>query len=50
MHFGLPPYDREHTLEEIAPLLNVTTREAIRKIQAKALKKMRHPSRALKLE
>ena len=35
----------EHTLEEIGEILHVT-RERIRQIEAKALRKMRHPARA----
>jgi RNA polymerase primary sigma factor len=38
----------EHTLEEVGRLFNVT-RERIRQIEAKALRKLRHPSRSLKL-
>ncbi len=45
MRFGLPPYDQEYTLEEIGRELRVT-RERIRQIEAKAIKKLRHPSRA----
>jgi len=45
MRFGLPPYDQEYTLEEIGRKLRVT-RERIRQIEAKAIKKLRHPSRA----
>lgn len=36
---------RTHTLEEVGQLFDVT-RERIRQIEAKALKKLRHPSRA----
>jgi len=45
MRFGLPPYDQEYTLEEIGQRLRVT-RERIRQIEARAIKKLRHPSRA----
>ena len=44
MHFGLDGED-EHTLEQIGKKMGVT-RERIRGIEAKALSKMRHPSRA----
>jgi RNA polymerase primary sigma factor len=44
MRFGLPPYEQEHTLEEIGRELKVT-RERIRQIEAKAIKKLRHPTR-----
>ncbi len=45
MRFGLPPYDQEHTLEEIGKKLDVT-RERIRQIEAKAIRKLRHPARS----
>ncbi|HXF06700.1 MAG TPA: RNA polymerase sigma factor RpoD [Blastocatellia bacterium] len=45
MRFGLPPYDQEYTLEEIGRRLKVT-RERIRQIEAKAIKKLRHPTRS----
>ena len=38
----------DHTLEEVGKLFNVT-RERIRQIETKALRKLRHPSRADKL-
>ena len=38
----------DHTLEEVGKLINVT-RERIRQIEAKALRKLRHPSRSKKL-
>ena len=38
-----------HTLEEVGKKFNVT-RERIRQIEAKALRKLRHPSRAKKLK
>ena len=47
---------KEHTLEEIAEVLlkadanSTYTRERIRQIEAKALRKMRHPSRSDKLK
>jgi RNA polymerase primary sigma factor len=39
----------EHTLEEVGRLHNVT-RERIRQIESKALRKLRHPTRAAKLK
>ncbi len=45
MRFGLSNEGEEHTLEEIGENFDVT-RERIRQIEAKALKKLRHPSRA----
>jgi RNA polymerase primary sigma factor len=48
MRFGIgEKYD--HTLEEVGQNFDVT-RERIRQIEAKALKKLRHPSRAKKLK
>jgi RNA polymerase primary sigma factor len=48
MRFGLGPDGVEHTLEEIGRYFAVT-RERIRQIEAKALRKLRHPTRAPKL-
>ena len=45
MRFGLSTEGEEHTLEEIGENFDVT-RERIRQIEAKALRKLRHPSRA----
>jgi RNA polymerase sigma factor (sigma-70 family) len=43
MRFGLGPNGSEHTLEEVGQHFAVT-RERIRQIEAKALRKLRHPS------
>lgn len=40
--------DRSHTLEEVGKQFNVT-RERIRQIEAKALRKLRHPNRSKRL-
>ncbi|WP_410518461.1 RNA polymerase sigma factor RpoD [Anaplasma phagocytophilum] len=48
MRFGIGKSGKDHTLEEVGRLFNVT-RERIRQIEAKALRKLRHPSRARKL-
>jgi RNA polymerase sigma factor (sigma-70 family) len=40
---------KDHTLEEVAKMFDVT-RERIRQIEAKALRKMRQPSRASRLQ
>ena len=48
MRFGVWD-DSEHTLEEIAQPFAVT-RERIRQIEAKALRKLRHPSRSRRLK
>jgi len=48
MRFGIGERD-EHTLEEVGQVFQVT-RERIRQIEAKALSKLRHPSRATTLE
>jgi RNA polymerase primary sigma factor len=47
MRFGIGGMS-EHTLEEVGKAFGVT-RERIRQIEAKALEKLRHPSRARKL-
>jgi RNA polymerase primary sigma factor len=47
MRFGLED-GSEHTLEEVGQSFDVT-RERIRQIEAKALRKLRHPSRSLQL-
>ncbi len=45
MRFGLNTGGEEHTLEEVGQNFTVT-RERIRQIEAKALRKLRHPSRS----
>jgi RNA polymerase primary sigma factor len=47
MRFGIS-MNTDHTLEEVGKQFDVT-RERIRQIEAKALRKLRHPSRAEKL-
>ena len=47
MRFGID-MNTDHTLEEVGKQFDVT-RERIRQIEAKALRKLRHPARAEKL-
>ena len=48
MRFGIGERS-DHTLEEVGQKFSVT-RERIRQIEAKALRKLRHPSRSKKLQ
>lgn len=48
MRFGIG-MNTDHTLEEVGQQFNVT-RERIRQIEAKALRKLKHPSRSKKLK
>ncbi len=48
MRFGLGKDCKEHTLEEIGCIFKVT-RERIRQVESKALRKLKHPCRARKL-
>ena len=47
LRFGLKD-GRTRTLEEVGRVFNIT-RERIRQIEAKALRKLRHPSRSKRL-
>jgi RNA polymerase primary sigma factor len=47
MRFGID-MDTDHTLEEIGMRFDVT-RERIRQIEAKGLRKLRHPTRSERL-
>ncbi len=49
LRFGFKTVDGEYTLEEVGSIFNVT-RERIRQIEAKALEKLRHPSRSEQLK
>lgn len=49
MRFALGDYSKEHTFEEISIELDVT-KERIRQIECKALRKLRHPDRAESLK
>ena len=48
MRFGIG-MNTDHTLEEVGQQFSVT-RERIRQIEAKALRKLKHPTRARKLK
>ena len=48
LRFGLDD-GRQRTLEEVGQQFNVT-RERIRQIEAKALRKLRHPNRSRRLK
>ena len=48
MRFGID-MNTDHTLEEVGKQFDVT-RERIRQIEAKALRKLRHPSRSEELQ
>ncbi len=45
MRLGAAEFDRQHTIREIADVLGLKTAERVRQIEAKALRKLRHPSR-----
>lgn len=48
MRYGLPPYEYPHNLDEVAKKLK-KTREHIRQIEAKATRKLKHPSKSKRL-
>ncbi len=45
MHYGLTPYKYAYTLDDISLKFD-TTREKIRNIEARAIRKLKHPSRS----
>ena len=49
LRYGLVADNREMTLEEVGKVFNVT-RERIRQIEAKAIRKLRHPSRSKRIK
>ena len=49
LYHGTYPRNTDEFLEEVGKEFNVT-RERIRQIEAKALRKLRHPSRSKKLK
>lgn len=48
LRFGLDG-EEEHTLEEVGKLIGGRLRERVRQIEAKALRKLRHPTRSRRL-
>jgi DNA-directed RNA polymerase sigma subunit (sigma70/sigma32) len=49
MRFGFPPYYEEHTLESVAKEFDVS-RNRIMQIEAKALRRLRHPQNSTQLK
>ena len=49
LRFGLGKDGYRHTLEEVGRIFNVT-RERIRQIEAKALRRLKHPTRSRELK
>ena len=50
LRFGIGEKMDDHTLEETGIILDGLTKERIRQIEAKALKKLKHPTRRKRLE
>ncbi|MDR0826067.1 MAG: sigma-70 family RNA polymerase sigma factor, partial [Mycoplasmataceae bacterium] len=49
MRYGLQPYNRVYSLDEIAQKFGIS-RERVRQVEAKALRKLKHPSKSKKFE
>lgn len=49
MRLGIDPYTKQHTLKEISEELGYPFSERARQIEARALRKLRHPSRNCKV-
>jgi RNA polymerase primary sigma factor len=49
MRFGITPYAHEYSLDEIAQKYGIT-RERVRQIESKSLRRLKHPSKSKKFE